>query len=144
MANCIAILCRDATARVLASVDPEDTQWEWSDALDAVVAAPVHHHVLLENERVRVLETRIEPGDATPVHAHRWPNVQYVLSSADFVRYDGDGGVALDTRAGAGPPRPATTLWSGPLPPHSLENVGETVLRVIMVELKDRAAGNRR
>jgi hypothetical protein len=67
--------------------------------------------------------------------------VQYVLSGTDFVRY---GGVALDTRAGAGPPRRATTLWSGPLPPHSLENVGEAELRVIMVELKDRAAGNRR
>jgi len=95
-------------------------------------------------QRVRVLGTRIEPGDATPVHTHRWPNVQYVLSGTDFVRYDGDGGVALDTRAGAGPPRPATTPWSGPLPPHSLENVGEAELRVIMVELKDRAAGNRR
>jgi len=121
--------------------DRNEQRWEWSDELDAVVAAPAHHHVLLENERVRVLETRIEPGDATPVHTHRWPNVQYVLSGTDFVRYDGDGGVALDTRAGAGPPRPATTLWSGPLPPHSLENVGEAELRVIMVELKDRARG---
>ena len=36
------------------------------------------------HERVRVLETRIEPGDATPVHTHRWPNVQYVLSGTDF------------------------------------------------------------
>ena len=76
-----------------------EQRWEWSDELDAVVAAPAHHHVLLENERVRVLETRIVPGDATPVHTHRWPNVQYVLSGADFVRYDRDGGVALDTRA---------------------------------------------
>ena len=124
--------------------DLEDTQSEWPDALDAVVAAPAQHHVVLENERVRVLKTRIEPGDATPVHTHRWPNVQYVLSGADFVRYDGDGGVGLDTREGAGPPRRGTTLWSGPLPPHSLENVGETVLRVIMVELKDQTAGNRR
>jgi mannose-6-phosphate isomerase-like protein (cupin superfamily) len=124
--------------------DLNNQRWEWSDELDAVVAAPAHHHVLLENERVRVLETRIEPGDVTTAHTHRWPNVQYVLSGADFVRYDGDGGVALDTRAGAGPPRPETTLWSGPLPPHSLENVGETELRVIMVEVKDRTAGNRK
>ena len=120
--------------------DPENTQWEWPDALDAVVAAPAHHHVLLENERVRVLETRIEAGDETPVHTHRWPNVQYVLSSTDFVRYDAQGGVALDTRAGAGPPPPGSTLWSGPLPPHSLKNVGETFLRVIMVELKDQTS----
>jgi hypothetical protein len=135
---------RPGTWKYTVTSNLNEQRCEWSDELDAVAAAPAHHHVLLENERVRVLETRIEPGDATPVHTHRWPNVQYVLSSADFVRYDGDGGVALDTRAGAGPPRPATTLWSGPLPPHSLENVGETVLRVIMVELKDRAAGNRR
>jgi hypothetical protein len=52
--------------------------WEWPDELDALVAAPAHHTLLLENERV-----------------------------------------------------PA------PLPPHSIENVGETDLRVIMVELKD-------
>jgi hypothetical protein len=119
--------------------DPKDQRWEWPDQLDAVVAAPAHHHVLLENERVRVLETRIKPGDTTPVHTHRWPNVQYVLRGTDFVRHDGDGGVALDTRAGAGPPQSATTLWSGPLPPHSLENVGETELRVLMVELKHSA-----
>jgi hypothetical protein len=29
-------------------------------------------------------------------------------------------------------------LWSGPLPPHTLENVGSTELRVIAVELKNR------
>jgi len=122
--------------------DLNEQRWEWSDELDAVAAAPAHHHVLLENERVRVLETRIEPGDSTPVHTHRWPNVQYVLSSADFVRYDGDGRVTRDTRV-SGPPQPAAALWSGPLPPHSLENVGETELRVIMIELKERAASNR-
>ena len=117
--------------------EPDGSRWEWPDALDALTAAPGQHRLLLENERVRVLETRIAPGEATPVHTHRWPNVEYVLSSADFVRYDGDGAVALDTRAGGGPPRAETTLWSEPLPPHSLANVGETVLRVIMVELKD-------
>ena len=36
--------------------DLNERRWEWSDGLDAEVAAPAHHHVLLENERVRVLE----------------------------------------------------------------------------------------
>ena len=123
--------------------DLNEERWEWSDELDAVVAAPAHHHVLLENERVRVLETRIEPGDATPVHTHRWPNVQYVLSSPDFIRRDGEGAVLLDTRMTQGRPEPPVILWSERLPPHSIENVGEADLHVIMVELKDRAAGNR-
>lgn len=114
-----------------------EQRWGWPDELDAVVAAPAHHRVLLENERVRVLETRIEAGDRTPIHTHRWPSVEHVLSSANFVRRDGEGAVLLDTRTTQGPPEPAATLWSEPLPPHSLENVDDSELQVIMVELKE-------
>ena len=115
-------------------------QWEWPDELDAILAASDHHRLLLENEHVRVLETVIPAGETTAVHTHRWPNVQYVVSGADFVRRDGGGKVTLDTRAGSGPPQPSTVLWSGPMPPHSLENVGDAELCVIMVELKDGTA----
>ena len=44
----------------------------------------------------------------------------------------------LDTRAAHARPRPLEVLWSGPRPPHSIENVGDAELRVLMVELKDR------
>jgi hypothetical protein len=110
--------------------------WEWPDELDALMAAPEHHSLLLENERVRVLETLIPPGETTSVHTHRWPNVQHVLSSTDFIRRDGEGAVLLDTRAASGHTETHPTHWSDPLPPHSIENVGERELRVIMVELK--------
>ena len=110
--------------------------WDWSDELDALVAAPAHHTLLLENERVRVLETRIPGGETTAVHTHRWPNVQYVVSSPDFIRRDGEGAVLLDTRITQSRPAPPVILWSEPLPPHSIENVGEADLHVIMVELK--------
>jgi hypothetical protein len=73
-----------------------------------------------------------------------WPNVQYILKSSEFVRRDGEGSVLFDTRAADGRrPEPWTTHWSKPLPPHSIENVGETELRVIMIELKDHPAGGR-
>lgn len=115
-------------------------QWEWPDDLDALRASSDHHLLLLENGHVRVLETLIPAGETTAVHTHRWPNVQYVVSGADFVRRDGDGKVTLDTRAGSGPPKPSTVLWSDSMPPHSLENVGDAELCVIMVELKDGTA----
>jgi hypothetical protein len=115
-------------------------QWEWPDKLDALVAAPHHHRLLLENEHVRVLETAIPAGERTTVHTHRWPNVEYIVSAAEFVRRDGGGKVTLDTRAGTGSPKPSTVQWSDPLPPHSLENVGDATLRVIMVELKNTTA----
>jgi hypothetical protein len=112
-------------------------RWQWPDSLDAVVAAREHHSVLLENDRVRVLDTRVESGDTVPAHTHRWPSVQYALSIADFVRRDTDGHVLVDSRTLELPKVTPFTLWSEPIPPHTLENVGERVIHVIAIELKD-------
>ena len=72
--------------------------------LDAVGAAPKQHTVLLENEQVRVLDTRIAPGERTPLHTHAWPGVLYIRSWSDFVRRDADGQVLVDSRSMAAPP----------------------------------------
>jgi hypothetical protein len=116
----------------------DDDPWEWPPELDALTAAPGNHQLLLENDRVRVLLTTIPRGATTPVHTHRWPSVEYVLSSSNFVRRDADQNVLLDTRAADAAPHISDVLWSDPFPPHSLENVGDTELRVIMVEIKQR------
>lgn len=108
----------------------------WSANLDALVAAPRQHQPLLENERVRVLDTRIEPGEATPIHTHRWPAVHYVLSWSAFVRRDPDGNVLVDTRVTSGDVHPGSALWAEPLTPHSLENVGPLPLHIVSVEIK--------
>lgn len=116
------------------------TGWPWPDELDALTAAPDHHKLILENDSVRVLETRIPPGDRVPVHTHCWPSVLHVLSWSDFVRRDATGAVVVDARLGASSSSPPSILWSEPLSPHSLENVGTAELRVISVELKTVAA----
>ena len=51
-----------------------------ASALDAMIAAPDYHEVLLENDRVRVLDTRLGPGERTPVHTHASPAALYVMS----------------------------------------------------------------
>jgi mannose-6-phosphate isomerase-like protein (cupin superfamily) len=104
--------------------------------LDALTAAPSHHRLLLENDRVRVLDTEILPGDRTPVHTHQWPAVHYVLSWSAFVRRDESGTVMLDTRTTAFAQAPPQVLWGEPLSAHSLENVGEASLHIISVEQK--------
>lgn len=110
--------------------------WPWPDALDALIAAPDHHTLLLENENVRVLEVFIPAGALVPVHTHRWPGVIFTLSAADFIRRDGEGKLLLDTRVTPFPsPRPPAE-WLPPLPPHSVENVGSTEIRLLAVELK--------
>ncbi|MFN2323095.1 MAG: SDR family NAD(P)-dependent oxidoreductase [Trueperaceae bacterium] len=108
----------------------------WAPELDALAAAPEHHELLFENERVRVLTTRIPAGETTAVHTHRWPSVLVVDRWAPFVRRDGDGVVVLDSRTVPSTASPAPAIWSAPLPPHSLENVGDDELRVLSVEVK--------
>jgi hypothetical protein len=106
---------------------------EWPPELDALGAASSYHRLILENDRVRVLDTEIAPGARTPVHTHQWPAVHIVVSWGEFIRRDADNRVLVDTRGQA----PASgALWGPPLGPHSLENVGSTPIRVISVELK--------
>ena len=107
--------------------------------LPTLPTAPTNHQLLLENDRARVLLTTIPRGATTPVHTHRWPSVEHVLGTTNFVRRDADQNVLLDTRAADPEPPISDVLWSDPFPPHSLENVGDTELRVTMVEIKQRS-----
>ena len=104
-------------------------------ALDAMTAAPDHHGILFENDQVRILDTRLPPGERTPVHAHEWPAALYVLGWSDFIRRDADGAILADSRERPAPPV-GTGLWIDPLPPHSVENIGSDDLHIIAVEVK--------
>ena len=72
--------------------------WPWTDALDALIAGPDNHTVLFENERVRVVHTRILLGQTVPVLTHCWQSVLFILTWNDLVRRDYPGDVMLDTR----------------------------------------------
>lgn len=109
--------------------------------LDAMLVAPEHHAVLVENLHVRVLDTKLAPGERTPVHEHRWPAALCVLGWSDFIRYSPDGEVLVDSRSFAAPPIAGEALWSAPLPPHYVHNIGSSDLHIIAVEIKDNAAG---
>ena len=109
---------------------------DWPDDLDAMIAAPAYHTVLLENDAVRVLDTIVPPGHTVPLHTHRWPAVHYILSWSDVIRRDHTGTILLDSRNNPQHPPQGTAIWSGPLAPHTLENVGESSLRVVSMELK--------
>ncbi|HEY2466301.1 MAG TPA: hypothetical protein VGI45_00495 [Terracidiphilus sp.] len=110
-------------------------QQNWPEELDALAAAPHNHRLLFENDSVRVLDTSIAPGQITPLHTHRWPASLYILSWSDFVRRDEHGALIVDSRD-IGTFANGTSQWSPSLGPHTLENIGTSELRVIVVELK--------
>lgn len=107
-----------------------------TDTLDAMQAAPDHHDVLLENDRVRVLDTCVAPGERTPLHAHASSAALYVMSWSDFLRRDADGNIMADSRTWDRRPEIGEALWLPPLPPHTIENIGTAELRLIAIELK--------
>ncbi len=113
---------------------------QWPVELDAAIAAPEFHRLALENGSVRVFETRIGPGEIVPLHTHEWPAAYYVLAWSDFVRRDAEGAVVLDTRSQGIDLKVGQGVWSEPLGPHTLENIGDSCLHIISVEIKPSTA----
>ena len=68
----------------------------WSAAQDAVQAAPQNHRVILENDKVRVLDVTVPPRTKENIHAHCWPSVLYVTEAGKYVDYDINGKVLFD------------------------------------------------
>ena len=130
----------DGNAKYPISLTGVTTAWPWPDDLDAMIAAPGFHTVLYEDDRVRVLDGRVPPGETVPVHTHRWGGVLYIIATSDFVRRDPDGNVLADTRVSKSTPTVGTAVWGAPLTPHSLENVGREEFRTLTVEMKDASS----
>lgn len=113
--------------------DPAD----WPAELDAVIAAPDNHKILLENDRVRMLEVTLAPDSVEPLHSHQWPSVLYIMEAGDFTDSDMDGNIIFDTRELAEPLSFPLVMWKEPEAPHSVVNLSKTQnIRLIRVELK--------
>lgn len=110
---------------------------DWPAELDAVIAAPKNHKILLENEQVRVLEVSLAPGEKEPLHHHKWASILYIQEAGDFIDYDEKDNVIFDTRTLETPLQLPLTMYKGPEAPHAPVNLSETKpIRLIRVEIK--------
>jgi quercetin dioxygenase-like cupin family protein len=96
--------------------------------LDPVKLDPEHHLVPLENDRVRVLRTILEPHLKSPMHEHPHYVVVY-LTELHTTMTLGDG------RTVDNPRRPGEIAWRDALK-HVTENIGDRTAMEIQVELK--------
>ncbi|WP_282017633.1 nuclear transport factor 2 family protein [Salegentibacter mishustinae] len=110
---------------------------DWPIELDAVIAAPNNHKILLENDQVRVLEVYLAPEEKEPLHHHKWPSVLYIQEAGNFVDYDSDDKVIFDTQKLSEPLSFPLTMTKKPEAPHSVVNLSKTKpIRLIRVEMK--------
>jgi len=96
--------------------------------LDPVKLDPEHHIVLLENDRVRVLRTILEPHVKAPMHEHPHYVVVYITELHTNM-------LMADGRNVDNVRRPGEIAWRDALK-HATENVGDRTAVEIQVELK--------
>lgn len=99
-------------------------------AQDAVAVSPQLYTVRLENDRVRVLEFRMKPGQTEPRHDHP-PYVVYFLNDA-VVRSTAADGTQSETKVTRG-----DVAWRDKTT-HSIVNAGTTDIHVLIIEPKTR------
>jgi hypothetical protein len=103
-----------------------------TEAGDPVETNPGLYRVVMENDRVRVLEYRDRPGDRTTPHRH--PDSVMITLSA-FRRRLASDGRETELQLEAGQAR-----WLA-AQEHTGENIGDTETHVIFVELKEPPSG---
>jgi len=97
-------------------------------AADPVDVASNVYTTLFENERVRLLEARIAPGDSSAMHGHPGYLV-YNLAEAK-VRFSSPSGETEEVELPAG-----AAMWRE-AEEHTAENIGTTEARSLLFELK--------
>ncbi|MCW2363525.1 MULTISPECIES: cupin domain-containing protein [Sphingobium] len=112
--------------------------------LDAVAAAPKNHHIVLENDDVRVLQVEVGPGEVEPIHSHSWPSVMHIESPqplTDILYREAAGKMVEVRRVDIPAVTPPVALWFPPEEAHSIKNNGEGPFRALRIELKRAKAG---
>ena len=101
-----------------------------AQAQDPVQVDPKHYKVEVDNDQVRVVRFRLGPKESTPMHEHP-PGVVTLLTDARLKFTLADGKTEERTAtAGSVRYRPAVK--------HSVENLNDTDVELIEVELKTK------
>ena len=98
--------------------------------LDAAEIAPDAYTVVLENDAVRILELRMEPGETTEPHGH--PDMVVVMVEGGTFRFGGP----HSSSTPADLEIPSGTVSFQPADEHTTENIGTSSVHGFLIELK--------
>jgi hypothetical protein len=123
---------------------PLSKEWPYPLAYESVKAAPNNHYLRYENDRIRLIEVVIRPGETENMHGHQYPSVfaydsslgaggNAFLNPSDPLNNDG-------TKGGQAPP-PVGALYPtcrtlGPEAPHAAHNDDTYPVHFYRIEFK--------
>ena len=98
-------------------------------AQDMAATAGNKARVVLENDKVRVIELNMPPGASTGMHSHG-DNLVVFLTGGSAMQTMADGTTrSIERKSGE-------VLWSAPVT-HETKNAGKSATRTLVIELKD-------
>jgi hypothetical protein len=98
------------------------SSWDHPDALDSLNAAPANHRLVYEDDRVRLLEVTILPGETEPLHGHKYPSV-FAFDAVQPTLHDHTpDGKPVDLKRGLLDNEFPACLSMGPQEPHAAQN----------------------
>ncbi|QSX78899.1 cupin domain-containing protein [Agrilutibacter solisilvae] len=100
-----------------------------ASAQDMAVTAGSNAKVVLDNDKVRVIELNMPPGATTGVHSHEGDSMVVFLSGGSATQTQADGSTKTLDR------KPGDVMWSGPAT-HETKNTGKKPTRTLVIELK--------
>ena len=106
-------------------------------SVDKIPSTEVGSKLLFENDRVRVWDLRLAPGESTGVHAHHCDYFYVVIGDGEFEALNADGSVLH-----RGPMQDGEVHFraiDGEPAVHEAINTGQRQWRNIVVELKEKA-----
>jgi beta-alanine degradation protein BauB len=92
---------------------------------------PVGQELLMENDKVRVWQVRLAPGESQLWHQHEHPYVVIAIEGATNVV------TTIDGKEIDAPEPTGSVIYREPGPVHKLTNIGETTYVSRLVELID-------
>lgn len=118
-----------AISLFLALISPAVSAQTLADEIDPVVVSPDMYKVLLENQHVRVVEYEVLPGQKDNWHTHP-AKVSYIVAGGSL-RITPEQGEPFIVEEKTG-----STTWFEAVGKHFGENVGQTPVRIVFVEIK--------
>lgn len=97
-------------------------------AQDPAKVSAKNYKVLLENERVRVLEMRLQPGEQDNPHSHPSEVVYFTKAAKVKITLPDGQTVSAELKAGE-------VMWHDAWT-HSVQNTADSELHAVIVELK--------
>lgn len=99
-----------------------------ASAQDPAKQSPDKYKAIFNNDKVRVLDVRLKPGDKSPMHSH--PNYLVYSFNNSAVKFTSKDGKSTDVKIKAG-----ECTWRN-AETHAVENTGKTEVHVLNIELK--------